>query len=163
MYGFKKMLTLDTSQKIMKDYISTQMCEQLIKNKKMCDGIVKQIGNYILNCVTDSLLLPEYFCEELAPACGDSEFEFFSATPYVDRILFTKIPSAQSNDALNLIYKKISDEVKATKKPRKTIRAVHFTDAHVDNAYKTGSDNSCGDFLCCHLENGYPNQANRRA
>jgi len=129
----------------------------------MCDGLVKQLGNYILNSLTDSLLSPEYFCEELSPACGDSEFEFYSAIPEVDRIIFKKIPSIESNDALNLVYKKIADNVKATKKPRKIVKAVHFTDAHVDTMYKIGSDNTCPDFLCCHHENGYPNDPTRRA
>ena len=93
MLGFRKMLSLDTSQKLMQDYVTTQICTTLISNKKMCDGLVKQVGNYILNTLSESLLSPEYFCEELSPACADSEFEFYSAIPDIDRIIFKKIPS----------------------------------------------------------------------
>ena len=61
------------------------------------------------------------------------------------------------------MYKNISDTIKSTGKPRKIIKAVHFTDAHVDTLYKLNSDNSCPDFLCCRNENGFPSDPKRKA
>jgi hypothetical protein len=127
----------------------------------MCDGLVKQVGNYIVNQLTDSLLSPEYFCEELSPACVDSEFEFYSAYPDVDRIIFNKPPELENDYSLNKLYGDIKKM--AATSPRKTIKAVHFSDPHVDNKYKIGYDNLCTDLLCCRYENGQPGDVNRQA
>jgi len=86
----------------------------------------------------------------------DSEFEFYSPTPDVDRIIFRKPPSIENNDFLNKLYGQIKDAAAKSGKPRKTIKAVHFSDPHVDAKYKIGADNACSDLLCCHYENGQP-------
>lgn len=74
----------------------------------------------------------------------------------MDRIIFRKPPSIEKNDFLNNLYRQIKDAANKAGKPRKTIKAVHFSDPHVDAKYKIGADNACSDLLCCHYENGQP-------
>ena len=74
----------------------------------------------------------------------------------MDRIIFRKPPSIENNDFLNKLYGQIRDAAAKSGKPRKTIKAVHFSDPHVDAKYKIGADNACSDLLCCHYENGQP-------
>ena len=163
MLGFTKVLSTDITQNIMKEYVTKNICMAMLQNQKMCDGLVKQVGNYILNALAESLLQPQYFCEELSPACINSEFEFYSAPPEVDRIIFRKPPSIENNDFLNKLYAQIKDAAAKSGKPRKTIKAVHFSDPHVDPTFKVGADNACSDLLCCHYENGQPESTARQA
>jgi len=48
----------------------------------------------------------------------------------------TSPEAAKMNNALNLIY----SNIRGATTPRKTIKAVHFSDPHVDTAYRIGAD-----------------------
>jgi sphingomyelin phosphodiesterase len=43
------------------------------------------------------------------------------------------------------------------------VKAVHFSDAHVDSLYRVGADSQCSTYLCCRDENGYPTEPSRQA
>ena len=38
------------------------------------------------------------------------------------------------------------------------MRAVHFSDVHIDNEYKVGTLANCGDIVCCHKGSGWPSK-----
>ena len=58
-----------------------------------------------------------------------------------------------NNDYLNNLYKDLATKDKST---RKTIKAVHYSDVHVDFEYTPGMNANCNTPLCCRPENGYP-------
>ena len=57
----------------------------------------------------------------------------------------------KTNDFVDNLYKSIKGEL-----GRKTFKAVHFSDVHVDLFYKPGTNKNCNMPLCCREENGYP-------
>jgi hypothetical protein len=71
----------------------------------------------------------------------------------------TSPESSKMNNALNLIY----SNIRGATTPRKTIKAVHFSDPHVDTVYRIGADSKCNTYLCCRDENGYPTEPERKA
>lgn len=72
---------------MVEDYAVVNLCGVMVKNSTVCSGIVKSVGRYFIQSVTSSVLSPQFFCEEIAPACNDSGFEFYAALPDVERIL----------------------------------------------------------------------------
>ena len=71
------------------------------------------------------------------------------------RILEQKPYKVHDNKFLNNIYKNIQSNKGAT--PRQKVRAVHFTDAHVDKLYTIGTKKECpGPQSCCRVEFGFP-------
>ena len=57
----------------------------------------------------------------------------------------------KTNDFVDNLYQTLK-----TSSPRKTFKAVHFSDVHVDLYYKPGTNANCNMPLCCREENGYP-------
>jgi sphingomyelin phosphodiesterase len=51
---------------------------------------------------------------------------------------------------------RLYDSLKADSKPRKTFKAAHYSDVHVDHSYKEGTKANCNMPLCCREENGIP-------
>ena len=46
---------------------------------------------------------------------------------------------------------------------RKTLRAVHVADPHVDYQYRIGSNAECTNYLCCHESDGFPTEKSKQA
>jgi sphingomyelin phosphodiesterase len=109
-----------------------------------------------IDSIFSSWLSPDYFCEEVAPACPYSSFVDSPAAWFMENIL-DQI-SENANDYLNSLY----DQIR-TKDNRPTIRAVHFTNPHVDPQYTVGTDSECNNYLCCRPENGVPSNSSRQA
>lgn len=63
-----------------------------------------------------------------------------------------KPESLKSNDFVNKLY----DSISVDKKQRKTFKAAHYSDVHVDFYYKEGTNANCNMPLCCREENGFP-------
>ena len=74
MFAFDKTMNLDVTQRIIRDYAVVQICTMLIKDKPTCEKIYNLYGKKIIKSISESVLSPEYFCEELAPACNESGF-----------------------------------------------------------------------------------------
>jgi hypothetical protein len=70
--------------------------------------------------------------------------------------LLSQKPSL-SNDHLNQLYESIKGQT------RPTIKAVHFTDPHLDHLYAEGTDVVCDVGMCCRAANGIPTEAWRKA
>lgn len=102
--------------------------------------------------LTKFLLSPDYVCSRLLKSCHDVDFEVLTHEDYVERVLKDKPEFLEGNDFIDNLYKKI----KQSSEPRKTIKAVHFSDIHVDFEYTPGTNANCNMPLCCRKENGYP-------
>lgn len=63
----------------------------------------------------------------------------------------SKPENLKSNDFNDRLYESIKGQT-----GRKTFKAVHFSDAHVDLMYTPGTNANCNMPLCCRVENGYP-------
>jgi hypothetical protein len=124
----------------------------------VCRGLLRRLGGRVVDALSNSILSPDYFCEELAPTCVESGFVQEGHTPYIERVLSDKPNTLKSNDYLNKLYKDIKG-----KTDRARVRAVHFSDPHVDYQYAEGSDNKCTGYLCCRVENGFPSEDERKA
>lgn len=105
------------------------------RNNTVCKGIMRSIGKVLVDSFTSSILSPDYFCEELAPTCEVSGWESTGPWDYVNRLIDSKPAALKKNDYINKLY----DQIKG-QKSRKTIRAVHFSDPHVDEFYRIGAD-----------------------
>ena len=67
------------------------------------------------------------------------------------RVLSDKPDFLKNNDYVDNLYKSIKGQ-----QNRKTFKAVHFSDAHVDLMYTPGTNANCNMPLCCRPENGIP-------
>lgn len=60
----------------------------------------------------------------------------------------------KDNEFVNKLYDSVNEA--SEKAPRKTFKAVHYSDVHVDHKYKVGTNANCNMPLCCREENGFP-------
>lgn len=60
---------------------------------------------------------------------------------------------------MNKLYK----SVHSNGGPKKTFKAVHYSDAHVDLEYTPGTNQNCNRPLCCRKENGYTDNVEDQA
>lgn len=132
--------------------IGVQGCNQIMsKNTTICPGIVKMMGDVIVPTLTKFALSPDYVCNKLVQSCNDVDFRILTRESYVDRVLADKPNHIQDNDFVNKLYK----QMHSNGGPKKTFRAVHYGDAHVDLEYTPGTNQNCNRPLCCRPENGY--------
>lgn len=94
MFGFVKTINLEVTQNLIENYVIVNICNQVALNNTICPGIIKTVGNVLVNAVTSSILSPDYFCEEIAPTCVASGFTNHPAGPYIDSILKAKPKAA---------------------------------------------------------------------
>jgi hypothetical protein len=165
MFAFTKTINMQLTQKLIRDYAVVQICTILIKDKVTCEKLYNQYGKGVIDAITASILDPEYFCEEMAPACNDSGFTLFSPSEGAMKILETKPYSIRKNDHLNNLYKDIRKNLTLKDAvPRKTVKAVHFSDSHVDKLYTIGTSLECaGPQSCCRSEYGFPADNSKKA
>lgn len=71
-------------------------------------------------------------------------------------MLSDKPEHLKTNDFLDKMYKQLKEDKENGAAPRKTFKAAHFSDVHVDLAYKEGTNANCNMPLCCREENGIP-------
>jgi hypothetical protein len=110
------------------------------------------MGDIIIPVLADFLLSPDYMCNRALQVCNDVTFEVLDEKEYVDRVLSTKPENLANNDFIDNLY----SSIKIQNAPRKTFKAAHYSDVHVDFEYLPGTDAACNMPLCCRLENGYP-------
>jgi hypothetical protein len=142
-----------------------EICKKLIHDEKSCERLFDIYGKGVIDAVTSSHLSPEYFCEELAPACVDSGFLSVSPTDGALKLVENKPFNLHNNDYLTKLYKAIRENLKDPKKPRRnTVTAVHFSDAHIDKGYTIGTFNTCeGPQSCCRIEFGLAKEPEKKA
>ena len=114
MFAFDKTLSLEVTQRVIRDYAVIQICTSLIKDRQSCEKMYNIYGKQIIDAITESVLHPEYFCEELAPACNESGFKLESGMEGALRILEQKPYKVHDNKFLNNIYKNIQSNKGAT-------------------------------------------------
>jgi len=130
----------------------------VLEDKTVCHGAVTEMGDIILPVLAESVFSPDYFCGELLGYCSDSYYVFY-AEDWVNQLLKTKPAYLADNNYVNNLY----DEIAKNPSGRKTLKAVHISDPHVDYQYAVGSDSQCGGFLCCRASNGFPSDPKRQA
>lgn len=108
------------------------------------------MGDIIIPTLTNFLLGPDYLCANVLNMC-QQEFVELKQDDYVERVLAHKPDSLKSNDFVQKLY----DSIKGTT-DRKTFKAVHYSDVHVDLKYQAGTNANCNMPLCCRPENGIP-------
>jgi len=86
------------------------------------------MGDVIIPSLANFLLGPDYFCSRLLQVCDSPKFTVLKEKVDIDRILSDKPDKIKKNDFLNKIY----DTIAANPQKRKTIKAVHMSDPHVD-------------------------------
>jgi sphingomyelin phosphodiesterase len=129
------------------------------KNNTICPGIVKMMGDVIVPTLTKFALAPDYVCSKLVQSCDDVDFKILHHDDYIHRVLKDKPHHIQENNYLNNMYK----TVQANGGPRKTFKAVHYSDAHVDLQYTPGTNQHCTTPLCCRPENGFTDNPDDQA
>lgn len=111
----------------------------------------------IVDSISNAYLSPDYMCIEILPFCLHSDYKVLLAEDFAERVLADKPEFIEDNNFVNSLYAQIKN------KSRKTIKAVQFTDLHVDFDYAVGSDSQCNGLLCCRDYNGYPTEPERQA
>ncbi len=56
----------------------------------ICPGLVSSFRHIFVDSIISSLLSPDYFCEEIAPACNDSGFDLKDTMEDVERMIQSK-------------------------------------------------------------------------
>jgi len=150
---------LFSGTKDMLETVADIVCADYVmkQNDTVCHGAVAEMGDVLVPVLEQSLLDPDYFCSEFLGQCSSKNYYFFEAEGYVDTILKTKPANIQNDNYLNSLYQSIKGQ------NRKTIKAVHISDVHVDFLYAVGSDAKCNLPLCCRAENGFPTDPERQA
>jgi len=75
-------------------------------------------------------------------------------------VLSDKPSSIQDDNFVNDLYSSVYSDPS----PRKTIRAVHMSDPHIDFEYVEGALVDCDvGYLCCRKENGFPEDKTKGA
>lgn len=120
------------------------------QNTTVCPGAVQEMGDIIVPVLANFLLGPDYLCANVLNYC-QTEFVEMSQADFVTRVLANKPAFLQENDFVQKLYDGIKGQ-----SGRKTFKAVHFSDAHVDLQYTPGTNANCNMPLCCRPENGYP-------
>ena len=110
------------------------------------------MGDVIVPTLTNFVLSPDYLCAKIIESCDDVDFIELDAKEYVTRILKDKPDIIKNDDFIDSLYGKM----KESNVPRKTFKAAHFSDVHVDLFYKAGTNAKCNLPLCCRAENGLP-------
>ena len=130
-----------------------QICHSVVKkNITVCPGAVRIMGDVILPALTRLVLSPDYMCNKIVGICKDTTYEVIDYSEYVHRILKDKPDFLNDNDYINKLYK----VVMADRGNRRTFKAVHMSDLHVDLDYTPGTNANCNTPLCCRKENGIP-------
>jgi len=120
--------------------------------EEVCNGAVKEMGDILLPVLAESFLSADYFCAEVLSLCSFPTYTKFYAKDYVSAMTATKPDMIQDNNYLNNLY----DFIKSDTNPRRTLKAVHISDPHIDFLYSPGSNANCGNFICCRSETGLP-------
>jgi hypothetical protein len=89
---------------VIEDYLMQNLCSSLAKNNTVCTSIMRRIGKVMVDAVTNSVLHPDYFCEEIAPTCPESQYSQVAPRPDVERIIADKPSIIKKNDYLNRLY-----------------------------------------------------------
>ena len=132
------------------------ICNQMMTaNNTVCPGAVTEMGDIIVPVLANFLLGPDYLCSRVMKVCHDPFVEL-DHKDFVNRVLSDKPEWLKSNDYVHNLYKDLKEKQAQSNEPRKTFKAVHFSDAHVDLMYKEGTNAQCNMPLCCREENGYP-------
>ncbi len=116
------------------------------------------MGDIIAPVLANFLLSPDYICSRVLNKC-DPVFRELNQTDFVTRVLSDKPDHLKSNDFVDSLYK----QLKQSNGPRKTFKAAHFSDVHVDLLYKEGTNKNCNMPLCCREENGFPSNPEDQA
>ena len=82
MKGFDKVFASKTNTDIL-ETLSVLVCDMVV-NKTVCKGVIKEMGDVLVPVITQSLLEPDYFCSEFLGACSNSGYYVFQAEQYVD-------------------------------------------------------------------------------
>ena len=127
------------------------VCQQIeTANNTVCPGAVKEMGDIIVPVLAKFLLSPDYICSRVLGYC-DPVYKELSQDDFVQRVLADKPEHLKSNDFVDNLYSSLKGV-----SGRKTFKAAHFSDVHVDLLYKPGTNKNCNMPLCCREENGYP-------
>jgi hypothetical protein len=107
------------------------------------------MAEVIIPTLTNFILSPDYLCSRVLSMC-DPIFKELDQNDFINRVLADKPEFLKSNNFVNDLYDSISA------KPRKTFKAAHYSDVHVDHQYTPGTNANCNMPLCCRPENGIP-------
>lgn len=132
------------------------VCNQIeTANNTVCPGAVGEMGDIIVPVLANFLLSPDYVCSRILSMC-DPVFKELDQNTFVNRVMAEKPDHLKTNDFVDKLYEGLKAEKAKGGAPRKTFKAAHFSDVHVDLYYKPGTNKNCNMPLCCREENGYP-------
>lgn len=118
----------------------------------VCPGIIPIMATPVLDMIGRELFSKERICNEFLEVCAIPSFETITVEQYATRVLAQKPELILNDDYVTNLYSQIYNDPN----PRKTLRAVHISDPHIDLMYKVGSLANCPGYLCCREEWGYP-------
>jgi len=122
---------------------------------KVCPQMVRQFGEPLFTVIEEYLATRDRICNEWMGWCHDPTITNINVDTVIDNILATKPASLRNDDYIQNLY----NEIAQATTPRPTLRALHLSDVHLDFAYTPGTISNCGEYLCCHVDNGYPKKA----
>jgi sphingomyelin phosphodiesterase len=114
-----------------------------------CKGFL-ELRHVIIKSIVDFNTKPEYFCEEVYKTCDTDYYVENKPEDYVKKILADKPKDLANDDFVQNLYEEM-------KQPgRKTFKALHLADVHMDLYYEAGSNWNCDEVICCRSGSGTP-------
>lgn len=85
--------------------VAAKICERyVIQDQTVCNGAVHEMGDIIVDALTQSVFSPDYFCGEFLGYCTDIHYYSFYSEDWVKQLLETKPDLIKDNNYLNKIY-----------------------------------------------------------
>lgn len=138
-----------TDEKFIAPYMEdiVQWCSTFMQPES-CSGFVK-LHHVIIDNLVRFNLKPEYFCEKISKTCDTNYYIEDKHEDFRDRVLKDKPEHIQDDEFIQKLY----DGMKG-QKDRKTFKALHLADLHVDLSYKPGANWNCDTVICCRTSSG---------
>uniref|UniRef100_A0A7S3NWK0 Sphingomyelin phosphodiesterase n=1 Tax=Euplotes crassus TaxID=5936 RepID=A0A7S3NWK0_EUPCR len=160
--GFASALLSSTSIKVFEKLVSYVV--QLFMDSYQAEIISDAYVRVVMENLKVKTFEPHYLCEILLPACGSRAHKYKVQTreEFEERILADKPDYIQDNNFINNLYEEIELDVQAGN-DRETILMYHFSDLHWNINYTEGSNNNCGEIVCCTPNSKPPTKESEKA
>ena len=99
-----------------------------MEKRDVCEGAVKDMGEYLVPSILGSTLSPNYFCARMVGVCASPDYRTLKSSVFINRILAEKPKKIQNNDFISNLYK----EIEGSETKRKTVKILHMSDLHYD-------------------------------
>ena len=119
---------------------------------ELCPDIVAMMAPNVFGVLEEYVITKNRICDELLGFCARPYYTELTVEDFTTRVMADKPAIIADDEYINNLYR----EVRADPNERKTIKAVHMSDPHIDFWYKEGTLAKCDSYECCRETWGYP-------